>query len=174
MSVLQYFPSRTIPNRSETPAAMIIIKQKKLQAIHLVLLALVHHLCTPFFHSLGPVVHPRSHSRLMNCRSAKHIPMVVWSGVLKKESTASPRVTIVGSRKLTTVITMQQALTQLQQMTMTMTYTRKITLQFSAIFSLLHPLITTSSPVVSLIPHGSPFVTFDVSSLGLHVNESIA
>ena len=73
---------------------MVIIatEQNKLQVIHLVPLAPVHHLRTPFcFHSLS-----------MNRRSAKHIPIVVESGILKKESIASPKVTEVGSRDLIT------------------------------------------------------------------------
>ena len=44
MSVLALFRSWFIANASSTPEAMIAIEQKKLQVIHLVLLAPVHHL----------------------------------------------------------------------------------------------------------------------------------
>ena len=149
------------------------MEQKMLQVIHLVLLTLVHHLCTPFcFHCLGSALHPsRLHSLLMYRRSAKHIPIVVGSGILKKESTASPKVTRVGSRDLTTVITIQQALTRLQQITTIIIFNENYTLHISAIFSLLHPLISTSSPVVSFTRHGWPLMTFEASSLGSHGTE---
>src|SRR5437879_13338805 len=116
MSMLPWFPSLTNPIRSNTPATMIIIAQKKLHVIHPVLLTLVHHLCTPFFfHCLGPALNPRLHSLLINHRSAKHIPLVVRSGILRKDSTASPNVTRVDSRDLTTAMTILQALTRFQQ-----------------------------------------------------------
>ena len=151
---------------------MRIIEQRKLQVIHLLLLALVHHLCTPFcFHCLGCVLHPRLHSLSMNCRSAKHMLTVVGSGILKKESIASPKVTSVDSRDLTITVTIQQALTKLQQITTIMISNENCTLHFSAVLSLLHPLISTSSPVVSFIDHGSPLVTFDISLLGSVVHE---
>ena len=170
MSVPQYIPSWSMPNRSKSPATMIVIKQKKLQIIHLVLLTLVHHLCTPFcFHCLGPVFQPHLHCLSMNRRSAKHLPLVVESGVLKKESTASPRVTRVGSLDLATTMIILQALTRLQQITTIIISNENCTLHFSAVLSLLHPLISTSSPVVSFIRHGSPLVTFEVSVLGLQV-----
>src|SRR5205807_1586522 len=118
MSVLKEFPSVTIPIRRNAPAAITAIKHTKLQTIHLVLLTLFHHLCTLFcFHSLGLVRHPRLHSLSTNRRSAKHIPIVVGSGILRKESTASPNVTSVGSRDLTTAMIIQQALIRLQQIT---------------------------------------------------------
>jgi len=87
---------------------MIMAHQEKLQVIHLVLLTLVHHLCTPFcFHLLGPALDRCFHSLLINHLPAKHIPIVVGSGILKNESIASPKVTKVGSRDLTTVIIIQ-------------------------------------------------------------------
>ena len=164
MSVLNESPSCRIPNRSNTPAAIIVIEQRKLQVIHLVLPTLVHHLCTPLcFHSLGPVLHPRLHSRSMNRRSAKHIPLVVGSGILKKESIASPMVAKAGSRDRTTVIIIAHALTRLQKITAIMIPNENCTLQFSLVISLLHPLISTSSPVSSVTSHGCPFATIELS-----------
>ena len=147
MSVLRDFRSWPIPFPSNTPVMIIAIKQKKLQVIHLFLLTLVHHLCIPFrFHCLGPALDPCLHSLLVNRRSAKHMPIVVGSGILKKESIASPKVTRVGSRDLTTVITIQQALTRLQQITAIRIPSENCTLHFSATLSLLHPLISNTSP----------------------------
>ena len=166
-SVFRSSPSDFIPNRSNTTAAMIVVEQKKLQAIHLFLLTLVHHLCAPFcFHCLGPVFHPCLHSRSMNCRSAKHIPIVVGSGTLKKESTASPKVTRVGSRDLKIVIIIPQALTRLQQITTIIMSRENCTLHFSLVISLLHPAISTSPTVLSFTHHGSPLVKFVAGSLG--------
>ena len=156
-SVLQTFLSDCIPCASNTARRMRFIEKKKLQIIHLVLLTLVHHLCPPFcFHCLGPDLHPRLHSFLMNLRSAKHIPIVAGSGNLKNESTASPKVTRVGSRDLTTVMIIQQALTRLQQITTIMMSSENCTLHFSGVLSLLHSAISTSS-VGSFTRHGSPF-----------------
>jgi len=165
MSVAEYFPSFAIPSPNNTPVAMIVIEKKKLQIIHLLLLTLVHHLCIPLcFHCLGPVVHPCLHSLLMNCRLAKHIPMVVGSGTLKKESIASPKVTRVGSRGLMTAMTIQQALTRLQQITTIMMSSENCTLHFSSVISLLHPAISTSPTVSSFTRHGSPLVRSFTSS----------
>jgi len=146
---------------------MIVIEQKKLQVIHLFLLTLVRHLCTPFFfHCLGPVFQPHLHSLSTNSRSAKHVPLVVGSGVLKKESTASPKVTRIGSRDLTTAATIQIALTRLQQITTIMMSSENCTLHFSFVISLLHPAISTSPTVLSFTHHGSPLVRFVVGLLG--------
>ena len=91
-SVLQTYPSVIIPIASNTPATTIVSKQNKLQVIHLVLLTLTDHLCTPFcFHRFGPILCPSLHCLSINSRLAKHIPCVVGSGILKKESTASPK-----------------------------------------------------------------------------------
>ena len=169
MSVLNTSPSCRIPNRSNTPATIIVIEQRKLQVIHLVLLALVHHLCaSSWLHSLGPVLHPRLHSLSMNRRSAKHIPFVVESGILKKESIASPKVTRVGSRDLTTAIIILEALIRLQHTTTIMIPSENCTLHFSGVLSLLHPIISLSPILGRSICHGSPLVTFEASSLGLH------
>ena len=148
---------------------MIVIAKKKLHVIHLVLLMLVHHLCTPFcFHCLGPVLHPRLHSRSMNRRSAKHIPLVVGSWILKKESIASPKVTKVGSRDLTIVIIIAHALIRLQQITAIMIPSENCTLHLSSTISLLHPLTSTSSPVMSVNTHGRLFAAIELIELLSH------
>ena len=164
MSVFNTLPSCWIPNRSNTTETMIVIANKTLQVIHLALLTLVHHLCAPFcFHWLGPVLRPCVHSSSMNHRSAKHIPLVVGSEVLKKELMASPRVTSVGSRDLIIVIIIAHALTRLQQITTIMIPSENCTLHFSSTISLLHPLTSTSSSL-SVTRHGSPFATIEVIS----------
>ncbi|KAG0632563.1 hypothetical protein HOY80DRAFT_1067793 [Tuber brumale] len=143
----------------------------KLQVIHLVLLTLVHHLCTAFFfHHLGPAL-PSPHSRFMNRRSAKHTPIVVESRILRKESIASPNVARAGSRDLTTAMTILHALTRLQQITATILPTENCTLHISdlGVLSLLHQLISTSPPVEKCIRHGTPFATLETRSLGLHL-----
>ena len=177
MSVLKKeFRSWPIPHPSSTPVTIIAIEQKKLHVIHLVLLTLVHHLCTPFcFHGLGPALHPRFHSLLMNRRSAKHIPIVVGSGILKKESIASPKVTRVGSLDLTTATTILQALIRLQQTTAIMIPSENCTLHFSGTLSLLHLVISaiTASPgLMNNTSHGNPLATLEVISLALHLDEA--
>ena len=170
MSVLRNSRSWPIPNTSNTPAMMITIELKKLQIIHLLLLTLAHHLCIPFrFHGLGPALDPRIHSLSMNRRSAKHMSTVVGSGMLKKESIASPKVTRVGSLDLTTVMIIPPALTRLQQITAIMIPSENYTLHFSSTFSLLHPVISISSHGVIFISHGSPLATLGGTSLGLHL-----
>ena len=171
MSVLMYSRSMPIPYPSNTPVTMIAIKQKRLQVIHLVLLTLLHHLCTPFcFHCLGLALEPRIHSFSMNRRSAKHIPIVVWSGILKNESIASPKVTRVGSRDLTTAMTMQQALTRLQQITAIIIPSENCTLHLPATLSLLHLFTSTISPTLTSTNHGSPLPTLEVTLLELHLD----
>ena len=173
MSVLSNFRSWPIPFPSNTPVMIMAIEQKRLQVIHLVLLTLVHHLCIPFrFHCLGPALDPCLHSLLMNRRSAKHIPIVVGSGILKNESIASPKVTRVGSRDLTTAMTMQQALTRLQQITAIMIPSENCTLHFPSIFSLLHPIISTTSPGSIFTSHGIPLSTLEASLFVLHLKET--
>ena len=150
----------------------MVIEQKKLQIIHLFLLTLVHHLCAPFcFHSLGPALHRRLQFLPIYRRSAKHMSIVVGSGFLKKESTASPRVTRVGSLDLTTAMTIQQALTRLHQITTIMIPSENRTLHFSSVISLLHPATSISSPALSFTRHASPLVKFAVGSLVLHLNQ---
>jgi len=145
ISVLMNSLIMAIPDPSKTPVMMIATERNKLQVIHLVLLTLAHHLCTPFrFHFLGSVLDPRLHSLLINC--------------LKKESIASPNVASVGSRDLTTVMTIQQALTRLQQITAIMIPSENCTLHLSSTLSFLHAFISTStsSPIISLTSHGRP------------------
>jgi len=171
VSVLTNFLSSPIPNPSNRAVVMIAVEQKTLQVIHLVLLTLVHHLCILFcFHRLGPALDLRIHSLSINHRSAKHIPVVVRSGILKKESIASPKVTRVGSRDLATAMTIQLALTRLQQITTIMIPSENRTLHLSATLSLLHPVTSASSPVPTSTTHGNPLANLEAISLGLHLD----
>jgi len=153
--LLSLSPSCFIPNLSSIPAVMIATEQKELQVMHLGLLAPVHHLCTPFcFHCLGPALDARFHSVSINRRSAKHIPIVLESGILKKESIVSPKVTNVGSRDLPTVIIILHTLTRVQPITAIMIPSENSILHPSFVISLLHWLTSTTSPPLRVTSQG--------------------